>query len=63
MRLFIASAYLLALVLHAEWTVLTVLLAVALTAIAAVPALRRTVRLRAAVPLPADIPPGAAVTR
>jgi hypothetical protein len=41
MRLIFAAAYLLALVLHAEWTVLSFVLAAALVGLAVFPRLRR----------------------
>ena len=62
MRLFFAAAYLLALVLHAEWTVLTVLLAAALVALAAIPVLRRrALHLRVPVPAADELAPRGAV--
>ena len=55
MRIFFAAAYLLAMVLHAEWTALSVLLAVSLVALVVVPALRRrSWHLR--VPVPVAVP-------
>ena len=55
MRIFFAAAYLLAMVLHAEWTGLTALLAASLMALAVIPALRRRAwHLR--MPVPAAVP-------
>lgn len=55
MRIFFAAAYLLAMVLHAEWTVLSALLAASLVTLAVIPALRRrSWHLR--VPVPAASP-------
>jgi len=55
MRILFAAAYLLAMVLHAEWTVLSFLLAAALVALAVFPALRRRgFHLR--MPVPAAVP-------
>ncbi len=55
MRIFFAAAYLLAMVLHAEWTVLSFLLATSLVALAVIPSLRRRAwHLR--VPVPGAVP-------
>ena len=64
MRIFFAAAYLLAMVLHAEWTALSILLAVSLVALVAIPALRRrSWHLRVPVPVTAtdDLAPRSAL--
>ena len=64
MRIFFAAAYLLAMVLHAEWTVLSALLAASLVALAVIPSLRRRawhLRMPAAVPATDELAPRSAL--